>query len=104
MGCDKNFLSSFQLRDYRVIPIGQCALDGQLERFKHGEFFFAWLLGISWVIHDDFVEFTRFVKGRRRDIEASSPNLNLSPRLIKEICLPTYHLHLLFDKPNKILK
>lgn len=72
-----DLLAFLQLRNDDVIPVGQCSLDGELQRLEHGELVLAGSILVDVVFNDGFVELVIGLHGGWWSVERAAPDLNL---------------------------
>ena len=77
VSCDQDLLAGLDLGHDHVVPVGQRALDCQLEGLEHRELLGLRLLGITRVFDDDVVVRVLGVHGGWRDVEGTAPNLQI---------------------------
>lgn len=77
MSGNDDFLSLLQLGNNGTIPVGQSSFNGQLQRFKFGELFRRWSLGVPWILHNSIIILVVWLHGWGWGVKGSSPDLYL---------------------------
>ena len=89
---DQDLLAVLDLRHDRLVPVGQRALDRQLQRLEHGELGRGGpvLAGVPGVLDD--VRVVRVVRlhGGRGHVEGAAPDLDLLLAYKRFACWPLY--------------
>lgn len=78
VSCDQDTLALLQLWNDDIVPVWQCALNGQLERLKLGELLWLGSLGVTGVLVNGVIVGMTGFHWWWWGVEAAAPDLHLS--------------------------